>query len=170
MAHARPLTLEWLEDRTMPAAYGVPWPEPEELTISFAADGTAAGGQSSVLFRTLDARMPTRVWQQEILRAFQTWAAAADINVRLVADGGQAFGTLGLKQGDPRFGDVRIGAFPMAGDVLAVSNPYDPFVANTWVGDIFLNSAYRFGVGAQGGSYDLFSVLLHEAGHALGLG
>src|SRR5262249_51730818 len=62
-----------------------------------------------------------------------------------------------------------IGAYPMAGDVLAVANPYDPFVANTWVGDVFLNSAYRFGRGGQGDPYDLFSVMLHEAGHVFGL-
>src|SRR5947199_10265732 len=107
MAQARPLTLEQLEDRTAPAAFNVPWPEPDELTLSFAPDGTPAGNQPSALFRALNARMPTRAWQQEVLRAFQTWAAEADINVGLVADGGQAFGTLGLKQGDPRFGDIR---------------------------------------------------------------
>ena len=98
-------------------------------------------GQPSALFRTLDARLPTAAWQGEILRTFQTWAAAADVNVRVVPDGGQPFGTLGLKQGDPRFGDIRIGAFPMAADALAVADPYDPFIANTSVGDVFLNSS-----------------------------
>src|SRR4051794_10169943 len=169
MAKAQPLSVEQLEDRVTPATFNVPWPEVSELTLSFAPDGTAVGDQSSSLFRTLDSRLPTVVWQREMLRAFQTWAVEANINVELVPDGGQAFGTLGLKQGDPRFGDVRIGARLMSGDVLAVANPYDPFVANTWVGDVFVNSSYRFGVGSQDGSYDLYTVLLHEAGHVFGI-
>src|SRR5262249_44399131 len=44
-----------------------------------------------------------------------------------------------------------------------------PFVANTWVGDVFLNRAARFGAGTQGDAYDLFSVMLHEAGHVFGI-
>jgi hypothetical protein len=169
MAKAQPLNVEQLEDRVTPAAFNVPWPEAPELTLSFAPDRTQLGDQASSLFRTLDSRLPTAVWQREMLRAFQTWAVEANINVGLVPDGGQPFGTLGLKQGDPRFGDIRIGARSMASDVLAVSNPFDPFVANTWVGDVFLNSSFPFGVGDQGGSFDLYSVLLHEAGHVLGI-
>jgi hypothetical protein len=170
MASVRPLSLEQLEDRTVLATFNVPWPDAPELTLSFAPDGTMVGGQPSALFQALDARLPTRTWEEEILRAFQTWAAAAHINVGVVADGGQPFGTLGLKQGDPRFGDIRIGAFPMAGDTLAIADPYDPFIANTSVGDVFLNSSFDFSLGGQNGSYDLFSVLLHEAGHVLGIG
>ena len=106
----RTLTFERLEDRNLLAALSVPWPEASQLTLSFAPDGTSGGTQASALFQTLDARLPTRQWQTEILRAFQTWAVEADVNVGLVADGGQPFDTVGLKQGDPRFGDVRIGA------------------------------------------------------------
>jgi hypothetical protein len=170
MAKATKLTLEPLEDRITPVAFGVPWPEASALTLSFAPDGTSINGQPSNLFETLDARLPAKMWQTEILRAFQTWAVAANINIGLVPDGGEPFGTLGLKQGDPRFGDIRIGSQPMGSDVLAVANPYDPFVANTWVGDVLLNSSATFGIGAQGGSYDLESVLLHEAGHVFGIG
>ena len=170
MAPARRLPLEQLEDRIVPVAFNVPWPDAPELTLSFAPDGTAAGQLPSALFQTLDARLPTHAWQLEILRAFQTWAVQANINIGVVADGGQPFGILGLKQGDSRFGDVRIGAFPMADDTLAIADPYDPFVANTWVGDVFLNKSVDFGIGGAGGSYDLFSVLLHEAGHVFGIG
>src|SRR5690242_7204972 len=106
MAKAR-LILERLEDRATPAAFNVPWPEVGDLTLSIAADGTAAGDQASTLARALGSRLPAAVWREEILRAFQTWAVEANINVGLVLDSGLAFGTLGLKQGDPRFGDVR---------------------------------------------------------------
>src|SRR5262249_52776428 len=46
-----------------------------------------------------------------------------------------------------------------------------PFQPNgsTWAGDVVLNTRYRFGIGSQS-DYDLFSVLLHEAGHVFGLG
>src|SRR5688572_21701074 len=105
----RPIGFEPLEDRTVPAALGLPWPDAAALNLSFAPDGTDNGQVDSSLFRTLDAVAPTPVWQREILRAFQTWAAAADVSVGLVRDGGQAFGAPGDIQGDYRFGDVRLG-------------------------------------------------------------
>jgi hypothetical protein len=169
-ARTRHLTLERLEKRCLLTAFGVPWPEIGHLTLSFAPDGTPAGGHASNLFATLNAQMPARQWEEDVVRAFQTWAVQSNINIGLVADGGQPFGVLGLKQSDPRFGDVRIGAFPMGTEVLAVANPYDPFVANTWVGDVFLNSAFAFGGNGANSNYDLFSVALHEAGHVLGIG
>lgn len=168
MAKAR-LHVELLESRTTPAAIGFPWPEAGSLTLSFAPDGTQAGNQTDRLYQTL-GNLPTTRWQTEILRAFQTWVIQTNVNVGLVPDGGQPFGILGLKQGDPRFGDVRIGALPMGSDTVAVADPYDPFVANTWVGDVFLNSTQSFTLGAQGDGFDVSSVMLHEAGHVLGLG
>jgi hypothetical protein len=170
MARPALLPLEQLEERTVPATFNVPWPDAPDLTLSFAPDGTDAVGQSSTLFRTLGAGLSTSAWEAEILRAFQTWAVAANINIGVVADGGEPFGTLGLKQGDPRFGDIRIGAIPLGAGVLATADPYDPFIANTSVGDIFLNSSTPFSIGGGNGTYDLFSVLLHEAGHVLGIG
>ncbi len=170
MSLLRRLSIERLEDRRLLAVVGVPWPEAANLSLSFAPDGTLAGNQTSDLFSSLNPPLPVDVWQPAILRAIQTWAVESNINIGLVADGGQSFNSLGFKQGDLRFGDIRIGAFPMGGDVLAVANPYDPFVVNTWVGDVFLNSAYEFDVDGAHGGYDLYSVMLHEAGHVLGVG
>lgn len=170
MSLLRKLFVERLENRRLLAALAVPWPEIGQLTLSFAPDGTQVGNQTSELFRSLDPPLAVDVWQTQILRAMQTWAVESNINIGLVDDGGEPFNSLGFKQGDLRFGDVRIGAFPMGNDVLAVANPYDPFVVNTWVGDVFLNSDYKFDVAGSTGGYDLFSVMLHEAGHIFGLG
>ncbi|MBL8825448.1 MAG: zinc-dependent metalloprotease [Planctomycetaceae bacterium] len=170
MSLTRKLFVERLEDRRQLAALAAPWPEIGQLTLSFAPDGTQVGNQTSNLFSALDPPLAVDVWQLQILRAVQTWADESNINIGLVDDGGQPFNSLGFKQGDLRFGDVRIGAFPMGQDALAVANPYDPFVVNTWVGDIFLNSDYKFDIAGTSGGYDLFSVMLHESGHIFGLG
>jgi hypothetical protein len=159
------LTLEVLEDRTVPALYGVPWSDPQHLTLSFAPDGTQIVGHTSNLFATLDAEMPTAAWQGQILAAVQAWVVHANISVGVVPDGGQPFGTSGLTQGDPRFGDIRIGAQPMAASALSVSVPHDPYLSGTWSGDVLLNSNTDF---TAPGS-NLYNVMLHEFGHVLGL-
>ena len=46
--------LESLEDRAVPATFGVPWNDPSHLTLSFAPDGTAIAGHTSSLFQTLE--------------------------------------------------------------------------------------------------------------------
>src|ERR1700687_2511381 len=108
------LFLEVLEDRLTPAAWGIAWPNPGHLTLSFVPDGTAVSNAQSSLFKTLNANAPSSAaWKAEILRALQTWAINANINIAVVPDGGQPLGASGAAQGDPRFGDVRIAMAPL---------------------------------------------------------
>src|SRR4051812_24948585 len=150
MTRSRQPVVETLEDRTVPATWGNPWPDAMHLTVSFAPDGTPIAGLTSNLFQSLNARMPTAAWETVILRALQTWAVNANINLGVVADQGQAFGGAGLPQSDPRFGDIRIGGLSLSKDVMAFTNPFD-FTGSTWSGDIRLNTAYQFGQGGQSG-------------------
>ena len=158
--------MEGLETRDLPATWGIPWADPQHLTISFAPDGTNALGQSSTLFHQLNGQLGTGTWESTILRAVQTWASEGDINVGLVSDGGEPIGTAGPAQGDPRFGDIRISAAPLSPGVVAIGTPYDPSTG-TLSGDIIINSNADFNP-SDPGSYDLYSVVLHEAGHVFG--
>jgi hypothetical protein len=160
----RRLRIESLECRQLLEAGGLSWPDPRHLTVSFAPDGTRVGVYRSDLFDMLGAEAQSIGWQTEALRAFQTWAAAANVDFGRVADSGQDFGAVGLAQGDPRFGDIRIAAFAQQ-RALANAVAYEP-VAGSWSGDIFLNSNADFGVADR---IDLYSVLLNEIGNVLGL-
>jgi hypothetical protein len=162
---ARP-ALEGLEARDLPATWGIPWPDAQHLTVSFAPDGTDDFGQLNSLYSTLDRQLGAGTWETTVLRALQTWASAADIEVGLVSDGGQPIGAAGAPEGDARFGDIRISAAPMAPGVVAIGSPYDPSTG-TLSGDVILNSNADFSP-TDPGSYDLYTVLLHEFGHSFG--
>src|SRR5579872_4650934 len=101
------LSIEQLEARLTPT-WGIPWPSPTTLTLSFVPDGTAVSGKPSNLFALLGPN--TSSWESNILQAFQTWAVQSNINIGVVSDDGEPLGTPGLAQGDPRFGDIRIAA------------------------------------------------------------
>jgi hypothetical protein len=161
------LRTERLDERLAPAGWYNPWPDAAHLSLSFAPDNTQISNSTSKLFSTLNALAPTKTWQTTILQAFQTWAVNANINLSVMPDQGQPFGSTGAVQGDSRFGDIRVGAFPMAATSEATASPFD-VDAGTWAGDVNLNSAASFGLNGSG-PYDLFTVLLHEAGHSFGL-
>lgn len=177
----RSLRCEALEKRIAMATFGTPWPNSRSLSVSFPTDEADIGHFDNSLRSTLDQVADRRQWQEAVLRAFQTWAVAANINIGLVPDRGDDFGTPGLATNDPRFGEFRIGAFPQSG-VLANASPFQPRYG-TWSGDVLINTNVNFFLAnpaagnstsipasnEKGPATELFSVLLHEAGNALGL-
>jgi hypothetical protein len=131
-------------------------------------DGTDVGGMPSSLMSMLNSQAPTATWEAEILRAFQTWAVNSNVNIGVVPDIGQLpIGASGAVQSDPRFGDIRIAAKPLAPGTVATTSPFS-WSGTTWSGDMIFNSLYSFGMNGQG-QYDLYTVALHEAGHVFGI-
>ena len=162
------LAVAALEDRSLPTTWGIPWGDPGHLTLSFAPDGTATPTGPSALTRVLGQSVPNASWQYEVLRAFQTWAVNANINIGLVADSRLPLGTVGAVQGDTRFGDARIAAAPLSPSLVADASPFS-WSGTTLSGDVVFNANDTFRTGNYAGTYDIFSVALHEAGHMFGL-
>ena len=165
--------LETLESRQMLSVAGVDyrlsgfaWTNPGRITYSVPADGTMWDVAANDINAKLTASYGGLGWKREIAKALQTWASVANINVVPVSDSNDVFNTWGKTQGDPRFGDVRVGGYAYGELQTLAQTYYPPPSGLTGAGDVELNTSFPWN---PGGSFDLYSVLLHETGHSLGL-
>ena len=134
------------------------------LSVSFAPDGTSIFSHESNLNETFGHMLSADQLESRILDAFREWTRHGNVDVGVVHDNGDAFGVPGRSIGDDRFGDVRIGAFPMSSDVYAIALSQGEFVSER--GRATFSSTVTRNLKMQ---ITFFSVALHEVGHSLGL-
>ena len=126
--------------------------------------GSPAGLTLGYVFSQLTDQLPAATTRSEILKAFDEWMKY--VKITLAAGGNpQAQRTVNILFARGSHGDTY--SFDGPGKVLAHTFYPAPPNPEPIAGDMHLDADERWQVGAN---TDLFSVVLHEVGHALGLG
>lgn len=134
------------------AGSGYPWPVSR-------SSGLALG----YFFSQLTEKLPAAITQSEILRAFHEWSKYANVTFA-GASNSQAPQTVNILFARGAHGD----GYPFDGPGGVLAHTFYPAPPNpeSVAGDMHLDDDERWQVGAY---TDLFSVVLHETGHSLGL-
>lgn len=122
------------------------------------------GADLTYFFDALTQKMPAETVQTEVQRAMAEWSRVVLVNF-----------TKGTKVDQPRQVDVLFArgehgdGYPFDGPGKVLAHAFYPAPPNpeTIAGDLHLDDDENW---QQGGTLDLYSVVLHELGHTLGLG
>lgn len=134
------------------------------VTWSLMPTGTSCIAESAACTVShLSTFMPAG-YHAAITSAFAAWSAVADITFTEVLDNGLAFNAGGA------VGDLRVGGhtFDGLGGVLA-HGFFPPVNGTSAAGDIHFDIADTWEIGFAGTGFDIFTVMAHEIGHAIGL-
>ncbi len=149
---------------TTPGKWGDPVPgTPATVSWSLMGDGITCSWDCTGTVSSLAGFMPTG-FETEIQRAFDAWENVAGITFVRVTDSGDDFDAAGAQ------GDIRIGGHSFDGSSGTLAHGfYPPANGVSAAGDIHFDTGETWDIGGSSG-IDIFSVALHEIGHAIGLG
>lgn len=150
---------------TTPGKWGSPvFGTGANITYSFMGSGldTDAGAGSSL---ALSSFMPIG-FAAEITDAFDAWADIANLSFTQVPDPGVGFVNVGAE-----VVDIRITGHSFDGPLGVLAHAFfPPSNGGAAAGDMHFDSAEAWKIGLGGAGFDIFTVALHEIGHAIGLG
>ncbi len=144
-----------------------PAPVWQYVNLSTGWDDADANGvvQLDYVFTEMSPKLPVASTQSEIIRALQEWTKYTNINF---VPAGTATGdhSVAIMFAEGSHGDAEF-PFPAGSPVLAHTFFPAPLNPEPIAGQMHLNEDQDWHIGS---GIDVYTVALHEAGHALGLG
>lgn len=164
-APGTPISSNFVLGPTTPGKWGPPaFGTGATVTWSLMATGISCAGEFAGCTITALADFMPAGFHAAIVAAFSAWSAVANITFMEVPDSGLPYNAAGAT------GDIRIGGhvFDGASGTLA-HGFFPPANGDTAAGDIHFDIAETWKLGFGGPGFDIFQVMAHEIGHAIGL-